>query len=332
MATQWLRRAWLVAAFASAALLAACGGGDNIESKFVPERVVAFGDAEGDVGQTGGRYTVNDNTVNIWTQIVAAAYGKTLTAQSAGGLGFATGNARIVLEPDAGGSTATMTVREQVDAFLASNTFAENDLVLVSAGTSDIIVQARAALDGTISDAQALANVDQAARDLAVQVRRMVDAGARHVVIAGVRNLAITPWALSLPEARRPLLQNLSSVSSNTDQNQPRAFNDRLKIQLADLGTSVLYVETASYFMQVVANPGGNALDNVTGMACTSVDAGEGIGTGTGQVNSRLCDAPTDIQAAIDYGRWLFADRVYFTPRGQQLLGDLVTTRVRERW
>lgn len=332
MATQWLRRAWLVAAFASAALLAACGGGDNIESKFVPERVVAFGDAEGDVGQTGGRYTVNDNTVNIWTQIVAAAYGKTLTAQSAGGLGFATGNARIVLEPDAGGSTATMTVREQVDAFLASNTFAENDLVLVSAGTSDIIVQARAALDGTISDAQALANVDQAARDLAVQVRRMVDAGARHVVIAGVRNLAITPWALSLPEARRPLLQNLSSVSSNTDQNQPRAFNDRLKIQLADLGTSVLYVETASYFMQVVANPGGNALDNVTGMACTSVDAGEGIGTGTGQVNSRLCDAPTDIQAGIDYGRWLFADRVYFTPRGQQLLGDLIITRVRERW
>lgn len=331
MATQWLRRAWLVAAFASAALLAACGGGDNIESKFVPERVVAFGDAEGDVGQTGGRYTVNDNTVNIWTQIVAAAYGKTLTAQSAGGLGFATGNARIVLEPDAGGSTATMTVREQVDAFLASNTFAENDLVLVSAGTSDIIVQAKAALDGAITVDQAEVNVDQAARDLALQVRRIVDAGARHVVIAGVRNLAITPWALMAGPTAGDLLQRLSSVSARTDQNQPRAFNDRLKIELADLGSSVLYVETASYFMQIVANPGGNALDNVTGVACTSVDAGAGIGTGTGQVNSRNC-TPSTLQAGIDYNRWLFADRVYFTPRGQQLLGDLVTTRVRERW
>lgn len=332
MATQWLRRAWLVAAFASAALLAACGGGDSIESKFVPSRVVAFGDAEGDVGQTGGRYTVNDNTVNIWTQHVATALGQTLTAQSAGGLGFATGNARIVLEPDAGGSTATMTVREQVDAFLASSTFGENDLVLVSAGTSDIIVQAKAALDGTIGDAQALANVDQAARDLAAQVRRMVAAGARHVVVAGVRNLGFTPWALSLPEARRPLLQNLSSLSTNTEQNQPRAFNDRLKIEMADLGASVLYVETASYFMQIVANPGGNALDNVTGMACTSVDAGEGIGTGTGQVNSRNCVPPGDVQAGIDYNRWLFADRVYVTPRGHRLLGDLVVTRLRERW
>lgn len=331
MASQWLRRAWLVAAFASAALLAACGGGDNIESKFVPARVVAFGDAEGDVGQTGGRYTVNDGRVNVWTQYVATAFGRTLAAQSAGGLGFATGNARVALEPDAGGSTATMTVREQVDLFLASNTFGENDLVLVSAGTSDIIVQAKAALDGTISDAQALANVDQAARDLAVQVRRMVDAGARHVVVAGVRNLAVTPWALSLPDARRPLLQNLSSVSTNTEQNQPRAFNDRLKIQMADLGASVLYVETASYFMQVAGNPGGNALDNVTGTACTSVDAGAGIGTGPGQVNSRNC-TPATVQSGIDYNRWLFADRVYFTPRGHQLLGDVVTTRLRERW
>lgn len=332
MASQWLRRAWLVAAFASAALLAACGGGDNIESQFVPGRVVAFGDAEGDVGQTGGRYTVNDNTVNIWTQHVATAYGRTLTAQSAGGLGFATGNARIVLEPDAGGSTATMTVREQVDAFLASNTFGENDLVLVSAGTSDIIVQAKAVLDGAITVDQAEVNVDQAARELAAQVRRMVDAGARHVVVAGVRNLAVTPWGLATGSTGSDLLQRLSSVSARTEQNQPRAFNDRLKIQMADLGASVLYVETASYFMQVASNPGGSGLDNVTGMACTSVDAGAGIGTGTGQVNSRECDAPADVQSGIDYSRWLFADRVYFTPRGHQLLGDLVATRLRERW
>ncbi len=329
MATQWLRRAWLVAAFASAALLAACGGGDNIESQFVPDRVIAFGDAESDVGQTGGRYTVNDNTVNVWTQYVATAYGRTLTAQSAGGLGFATGNARIAVEPDAGGSTATMTLREQVDAFLASGTFAENDLVLVGAGTSDIIVNAKAALDGRITEAEALANVDQAARDMAVQVRRMVEAGARHVAIAGVRNLAVTPWALAT--GRGDLLQALSSVSTNTGENQPRAFNDRLKIQLSDLGASVLYVEAASYFMQVTSNPGGSALDNVTGLACTSVDPGEGISTGTGQVNSRNC-TPATVQAGIDYNRWLYADRVYFTPRGHQLLGDLVTTRLRERW
>jgi outer membrane lipase/esterase len=201
--------------------------------------------------------------------------------------------------------------------------------VLVSAGTSDIIVQAKAALDGTISDQQAIANVDQAARELALQVRRIVNAGARHVMIASVRNLAVTPWALAT--GRGDLLQALSTVSVNVDQNQPRSFNDRLKIEIADLGASVLYVETASYVMQIASNPGGSALDNVTGTACTSVDAGEGIGTGTGQVNSRNC-TPATVQTGIDYNRWLFADRVYLTPRGHQLLADLLVTRLRERW
>jgi phospholipase/lecithinase/hemolysin len=329
MATQWLRRSWLLAACASALLLAACGGG-NIDSQFAPTRVLAFGDATGDVGQTGARYTVNDGSINIWTHFVANAFGRPLTAQSAGGLGFATGNARVVAEPDAGGSTATMTVQEQLDAFLnAGGAFDANDLVLVSAGTSDVIVQAKAAMDATITADQALVNTDQAARDLAVQIRRMVAAGARHVVVAGVRNLAGAPWAFETGQG--PLLEMLSSVSTRTGESEPRAFNDRLKIEIADLGANVLYVETASYFMLVAASPASNNLDNATGYACTSVDSGAGIGTGANQVNSRNCTTGT-LQAGIDYNRWLYADRVYLTPRGNQLLGDLVVARMRERW
>lgn len=333
MATQWLRRAWLLAACASALLLTACGGGGSIASQLDPTRVIAFGDATGDVGQvpgqTGGRYTVNDGSINVWTQFVANAYGKELKASSQGGLGYAAGNARIVAKPDAAGSSATLTVQEQIDAFLASNTFGTNDLVLVSAGTSDVIVQAQAAIAGSISEDQALINADQAARDLAAQVRRIVNAGARHVVVAGVRNIGVTPWASET--GRGPLLQRLSSVSGNTGENQPRAFNERLLVEMADLGSSVLYIETASYFMVVASNPGGNALDNVTEVACTSVDSGAGIGTGANQVNSHDCSTST-LRAGIDYTRWLFADRVYLTPRGQQLLGDVARIKIRERW
>lgn len=332
MATQWLRRAWLLAACAPALLLAACGGG-SIESQFVPSRVVAFGDATGDVGQVAGRrYTVNDGTVNVWTQIAANAFNQPLAAASAGGDGYAEGNARITAQPDAGGGSAP-TVQAQVDAFLASKAFDANDLVLVSAGTSDVIFQAQAVIDGSISENQALANVDQAARELGAQIRRMVNAGARHVVVAGVRDLGVTPWALETN--RSALLESLSSVSVNTGENQPRSFNDRLKIEISDLGASVLYVETASFFRIVAGNPGGSGFDNVTGSACTSRDPvgpGNGIGTGDNQPDSSLCTTATLQPGLTDYNRYLFADRVYLTPRGQQLLAEVAVARIRERW
>ncbi|HEY0823276.1 MAG TPA: SGNH/GDSL hydrolase family protein [Ramlibacter sp.] len=329
MATQWLRRTWLLAACASALLLAACGGGGSIDSQLVPSRVIAFGDATADVGQGGTRYTVNDNGVNVWTLYAANAFGQPLAPSAAGGLGFATGNARITTLPDAAGGSAA-TVQAQVDAFLASAAFDANDLVLVSAGTSDVIAEGQAVIEGRITEDQALVNVDRAARDLGAQVRRLVNAGARHVVIAGVRNLGVTPWALET--GRAALLESLSSVSARTGENEPRAFNDRLKIEIADLGASVLYVETASYFMLVANNPGSNGLDNTTGYACASVDAGGGIGTGPNQVNSALCTPSTLQPAVADYNRWLFADRVYLTPRGQQLLGELMVNQIRERW
>lgn len=330
MATQWLRRAGLWAACASALLLAACGGG-SIVSSFTPARVVAFGDAMGDLGQNGQRYTVNDNSVNNWTQFVANGFGRQLSASSAGGLSFATGNARVTATTDAAGKTGTPSVQQQVDTFLASNTLTENDLVLVSAGTSDVIVQAKAVLDGTISEAQAQQNVQQAADELAGQVRRLVNAGAKHVAVAGPYNMGRSAWAVETGQTG--LLERLSAVSGNTGANQPRSFNERLLISMVDLGASVLYIDAALEFNLITANPGasGFALNNGTAVACNSVDPGPGIGTGDNQVNSNLC-TPATIAAGVDYTKFLFADRVYPTPRGQTIFGDFAFNRIRERW
>src|SRR5205085_7541316 len=111
MASQWLRRALLWAASASILLLAGCGGG-NVVSRFTPDRLVSFGDAFSDLGQNGRRYTVNDGQVNNWTDVLARSYGRTLTATSAGGTSYATGNARVTAKPDAAGNAATLTVAE----------------------------------------------------------------------------------------------------------------------------------------------------------------------------------------------------------------------------
>jgi phospholipase/lecithinase/hemolysin len=316
MATQWLRRAWLLAAGASALLLAACGGG-SVESSFTPTRIVAFGDAMADVGQNGTRYTVNDGSVNNWTQYVANVYGVGVAPASAGGSSYATGNARVAAEPDAGGSTATLTVREQVDAFLAAGGPRPGDLTIVNAGTSDLIVQARAVVEGRQTSDQMLVSLKQAARDLAGEVQRLVSGGANRVVVVGPVNLGRTPWGEQLAQ------QSLFEAAT-------RAFNTELLVRLVDYGDSVLYVDAERQFNLYWSGYASYDLYEPQTPVCTSVDAGEGIGTGPGQVDSSECTTAT--LRAADYQRYLFADRVYPTPRGHQLFGDFAQARIRERW
>lgn len=314
MAFPWIRRAWLVAA-ASALLLAACGGG-TVTSKLAPQRVIAFGDAMGDVGQTGSRYTVNDGSVNNWTQFVANAYDRQLTPTSQGGLSYAYGNARITAKPDAAGDSNTPTIQQQIDSFLAGNTIGSDDLILVSAGTSDVIVQARAVLDGTQTADQGSANAEQAGRDLGNQIKRLVAAGAKHVVVAGTYNLGRSPWAVEL--GSDGMLQTLST-----------SFNNGMLVTLVNDGANVLYVDFALYFNQQTSS--SSSVSNRTNAVCTSVDPGPGIGTGNGQVNSRLCSTATLLPLA-DYNNYLFADRIYPTPRGHQLFGDYARGRIQNRW
>jgi outer membrane lipase/esterase len=317
MATQWLRRAWLLAAGASALLLAACGGG-SVESSFTPTRIVAFGDAMADVGQNGTRYTVNDGSINNWTLFVANAYGVALAPVSAGGSSYATGNARVALEPDAGGSTATATVREQVDAFLAAGGPRQGDLTIVNAGTSDLIVQGRAAAEGAQTRDQMLVAVKQAADDLAAEVERLLAAGAEHVVVVGPINLGRTPWGEQI--GQQTLLEDAT-----------RNFNVQMLVRLVDYGENVLYVDAERQFNLYWSEPANYDLnDDPQTPVCTSVDPGEGIGTGPGRVDSSECTTAT--LRAADYQRYLFADRVYPTPRGHQLFGDWAQERIRERW
>ncbi|MDO9089859.1 MAG: SGNH/GDSL hydrolase family protein [Burkholderiaceae bacterium] len=317
MPRNWMRRAVLALACASATLLVACGEG-TIESALVPSRYIAFGDGFSDVGQAGTRYTVNDGGVTIWWEQLAAGFGAGVKAASAGGTGYAQGNARILLKPDLLGSNTTPTVKEQVDAFLASNTIGANDLYILSGGISDIVYQMNAVTAGTLSGTEMVANAQQAGRDLGAQVRRLVDAGASYVSVPGVYNLGVTPFAASIGQGA--LLTEASSK-----------FNEALLVSIVDLGAKVLYYDAAYYFNLLSAQPGTYSFDSSTVMACNSVDAGVGIGIGRGQVSSRLC-TPSTIISGADYNRYLFADGLYLTPQAQRLFGDFAHTRLKARW
>jgi phospholipase/lecithinase/hemolysin len=312
----WLRRAFMAAACASLALVAGCGS-SSVYSALKPARFVGFGDAFSDLGAGGaGRYTVNDTSTNNWTQFVSFTYGVGMSSLADGGTSRAAGNARVTATVDAAGGAA-VPVTQQISNFLASGSFGPNDVVLINGGISDLIVQMQAVTSGAQSDAAMIANVEQAGRELGAQVRRLVNAGAKYVVVAGTYDLARTPWGGAT--GRTDLLSRAST-----------RFNDELLLSIVDLGTNVLYVDAAYYFNLVTGNGSNYNFSNAVDPVCTSVDAGPGIGIGTGQINSSLCNTGT--LANADYEKFIFADRVYPSPHMHRLFGEYAYNRIKQRW
>jgi phospholipase/lecithinase/hemolysin len=318
MAFQWMRRVLLALAPAALLALAACGSG-TIESQFHPTRMVVFGDGMSDMGNTGVRFSVNDNSTAMWVKLAALDYGVSLDKSASGGTDYANINARVVAKPDPAGSSTTPTIKEQIDAFLAANgSFTDNDFVVIQGGTSDIIVQMAAYRAGTITGDQLLANVKQAGRDMAAQAKRLTAAGANHVAVIGVYDMSRSPWAVMINQ--QALLTTVST-----------AFNDALLIDLVDQGSKMLYIDWALLFNLMVGNPASYALTNVADPVCTSVDPGPGIGIGAGQVSSALC-TPTTIVSGANYSTYMWADAVYPTPSVHSRLADYTFSRVRNRW
>lgn len=303
MFSPWIRRAAGGLLVAATALLASCGSG-SVVSDLKPQRFISVGDGFADVGQNGHRYTVNDGTYN-WLQQLASYYNLTVAPASAGGFGYAQGNARVALADTTSGTNAP-SVTAQIDALLARTTLGPNDVVFVNGGMSDIVDAVAATGISAATDTA----IDTAARALADQVRRVVAAGATHVVVSGVYNLGITPWARN---------RNIANDATRMSV----AFNDRLLTQIVDMGATVLYFDPALFFNLIYNKPSAYPVDNASDPVCTTPDAS-------------TC-TPTTLVAGADYTRWLFADSLYFTPAMLRLFTnegylENAYTRFKNRW
>jgi outer membrane lipase/esterase len=272
-----------------------------------------MGDGLADQGQVGGtRYTVNDGSNNTWVQQMATSYGVTVTAQVTGGQNWARGNARVALKPDAAGNASTLTLTEQVDAFLAANTIGKDDVVVLDAGISDLVVQADALKAATISQAQMLANVADAGRALAAQARRLVAAGGTHIVVAGVYDISKSPYAAA--QGTSVLLKDASL-----------RFNEALLVAMVDLGANVLYVDAAFQYNLLINQPTSNGFLNSSVAACSATGVATAVTTAT------AC-SPTTIGTTVLYDTYVFADDRYFTPAAQRSFGSFAFTRMKNRW
>lgn len=319
MFPHWQRRLALFAGLATLAMLAGCSS-STIASAITPKRIISFGDNISDVGQAGAKYTVNDGSVNTWLEQVAKGFSLTVQPSASGGTAYGRGLARISGSTDVNGNPGTLSVTQQIDAFLAKDAFTPDDIVFINGGSNDVVAEMNAVLAGKQTLDQAVANVKQVGTTLAGQVMRLVDRGANYVVVMGTYNVGQTPWAIAV--GKQSDLTNLSSK-----------LNESMLVPIVAQGKHVLYVDI-TYYLNLMTNPASApiyALNNVIAPICNSMDAGAGIGTGSNKVNSLKCTASTltDAAALASYG---FADELHFTPVVNRMLGDYIYGRVRMRW
>jgi hypothetical protein len=308
----WLPRVRRAATIgATAVVLAACGGGGQQVQKFLPARVLAFGDEASIIESDGSKYTVNfesDATATppltrdcaqnpIGVQVLANAYGVPFPQCSAG----ATNTPSRIL---ATVGATTVTVSTQVDNFVLTDSFHENDLVMIMAGRHDLLALYDRTVTGGLSVDEAAAAAEQAGTNLANVVNRVSTLGAK-VLIATIPDLSLTPDGRA------------DANKSATLHRLSQRYNAKLRTGLINDGRRiglVLFDEN----IQAIVNSG---LYNTTDKACDDAHLAD-LRTCTSQTLRTLPDGTKASTA-----NWLWADGTQIAPLGHNSLGSLAFTR-----
>lgn len=292
------------------ALLASCGGGQQVQS-YTASRVIAFGDESSLINPNQSKYTVNalaasstttlDCASNpIWIQSVAAVYGLVFP-QCPGTVAdpvsriYAT-NAAMVAD-----------LGPQIDLHLSTGGgFTSGDLVTVFVGANDVIAQFTQY--PAVGQDQLLASVDAAGTELATQVNRLADLGAK-VLIATIPDMGRTPYAgdrsLGSTNGNPAVLTSLST-----------RFNDALLAHLTNDGRRIGLVQLDQYLITVdnATQAGGGTFANTTLAACLT------------SAPLPTCTADTLVADAVGVS-WLWADDRHLSATGQASLGSLAAAR-----
>ncbi len=311
------RQAVLALLLGSAALLASCGGGTQVEP-FQPTRVLAFGDENSVITADGRKYTVNglktdangvktlDCEINgIWVQRLAIGFG--LVFPECNPAGVTDPRSRIYAQA----GTKVADLAAQVDQHLATDTFSGKDLVTLFAGQNDVLEQY--AQYPNVPRDQLLSAVYQAGLALAAQVSRIADEGGK-VLVSTVPDLAYSPFAIAEntntgDTTRGALLGELVA-----------RFNEGLRVGIAkESGEQVAIMLTDELIQAMAKFPvsyGG--MTNVTAAVCDPALA----------VTVDLCTTDTLISGG-DGLRYLWADDKHLSNNGHIYLGNLAATRSR---
>jgi phospholipase/lecithinase/hemolysin len=338
-ARPWTRAA---AVAAVAIFVASCGGSDTATRRIdsvvsFGDSLSDVGTYKwGNVDAAGGgRYTTNPGT--IWVEEIASRYGTSIsrnrlggagvpTPTIFGGYGYAQGGARITQLPGVGQTpsplgagipveSAAMPVRDQITAHLAavSGRIPDTQLVLILAGANDVFFQLAtfnaAVTPSTGNPANlpaaqdaALAAMQVAGTELATEVRRLVGAGARHIVLVTLPNLADTPFGAAAGVSAQQLMTAMTTT-----------FNGALQVGLAGVA-GITLVDINGFIADAKANPVKYGFVNVTTPACTVP-------------SSIVCTSATLAAPNAD-SNYLFADAVHPTAGAHRQFAQYVIDRI----
>lgn len=304
------RAACGAAVLATAGLLAACGGGEQVSS-FHPGRVIAFGDESSVINADGSKYTVNallagsssavDCASNpLWIQILASNYG------------FVFPQCNVTATPDpasriwARNGAVVADLSAQIDQQLNEGGFQPNDLVTVLVGANDVVAQF--ALYPAQGEDQLTANLVAAGTQLAAQVNRLAAYGAK-VIVVTIPNLGLAPFggdrSAGSTDTNPALLTRLSTK-----------FNDALLANLLNDGHQIGLVQLDEYLQAVdtaaIQGLSSSTFADTTDAACT--------------VALPKCTTNTLVANAVS-STYLWADNRHLGAGGQASLGSLALSR-----
>lgn len=271
--------------------------------------VILFGDSLTDAGSFRpvlppgtGKFTTNPGPV--YAEILGQRYGFSITPANQGGTDYAEGGARVTLLPGVPDSPPTGTatpITTQIQRFLAKGPADPNALYTVWGGANDLFVQLAAAGGGTITPAEAQANVATAATDLVRQVATLHAGGAKYIIVINLPDIGKTPSGAASGQ-----VGTVSALSG--------FYNSTLDAGLNQLHIDVIKVNLFGLFNEVIASPSTFGFTNVTTPACT--------------VASLLCTSST-LVAPNAPQTFLFADGVHPTTAGHALIADYLASILR---
>jgi phospholipase/lecithinase/hemolysin len=235
---------------------------------------------------------------------------------------------------------STLPVVQQIDQHLASSyvtsegQFHPKDLVIVLAGANDIFTQAGLAGAGAITSTEAGTRVGTAAATLAAQVARLKTAGAKNVLVVGLPDMGINPYAISSGATTAGALTSLSQS----------VFNATLKASLPTTG--VAYLDSVPLFSKVVANPSAYGFTKVVdstspttaieSAACgPNVIAQAAVGDSAASPSSLYCSVVNTtlgivgtLRAMLSNDTYVFADGVHPTTKMHKVLSQYVIDKM----
>jgi hypothetical protein len=305
-----LKRTLALATVAAAALLAGCGGGSTQQiDPFAPTRVIAFGDENGTVLQSGKKYGVNG--LNADTKLIDCRINPNW-AQTLGttfGFVYPQCNNDFVALPQgimyAADGDKVADVRDKIDRHLSNDRFGPKDIVGIFVGVNDILELYRQfpqqSRDSLINEAKARGKL------LADQANRIANANGR-VVVATIFDVGLTPFG----QRERQQQTDIDRAIFLGDLTE--AFNTSMRLNLLNDGRLIGLALVDETIQQIARFPLAFGYTNVVDATCRNDVARQDCTTDT-----LVTDANTT--------QWLWAGDTLLSPGGQ----SRVATRFIER-